>query len=337
MQLKEMRKFVQEKWDDQFFVLEKTRAGHFTLYCEKHDRKWTTPKARLLAGRGDCVLCRPNGPPKPKPMLTQQVYEDRIAALHPSFEVAGEYRGVMRNCLHRCKLCGHEWEATPNNVQKRYYKCPSCLNASLKLTKAQKKAKKNVVLDNRKERYEEIRKARKADNSQMLEQSKLEEIKFRLREGMKIPHFLLALYRKHYGTQLEELEPAFEDYDPEAAPEQEQPDSPDWDSDEIGTPAVDWNPVVRIKETAKRVVSLGAQPLEVRAIELDLVEDEDEEVVVNTPSEEQSLLGDSELVLSDEDDDPDLYLAQRARECKGCLDMKRQPWRVECDVCGKRR
>ncbi|MNL70975.1 hypothetical protein D3C87_1960550 [compost metagenome] len=75
-------------------------------------------------------------------------------------------------------------------------------------------------------------------------------------------------------------------------------------------------------------------------VELDLVDDDedDEPPPVEAPrQEEESIFGDSELMLEDEDDDPDLYLAQRARECKGCLDMKRQPWRVECDVCGKRR
>ncbi len=344
MQLNEMRKFIKDKWDDKFFVLEKNRAGHFVLYCEEHDRKWMATKAKLLAGKGDCVLCRPNGVPLPKPMLTQAVYEERIKALHPSFEVTGEYRGVMRNCAHRCKLCGFEWEATPNNVQKRYYKCPSCMNHGLKLTKEQKRAKKTVVLDNRKERYEQIRSDRKADKKETLEMSKLEEVKFRLREGMKIPHYLLHIYRKHYGTQLEELEPAEEDYDPTAPVEVEQPDAPDWDSDDIQSTPQAWGPVVRVKETAKRVASIGAQPLEVHVVELDLVDDEDDEEELVTIEDEpvpqrNSMFGGNELELSDEeeDDDPDLYLQRREQECKGCLEMKRQPWRVECDVCGKRR
>jgi hypothetical protein len=341
MKLHEMRKFIKEKWNDKFFVLEKNRVGHFVLYCEEHDRKWMVTKAKLLAGKGDCVMCRPNGPPKPKPMLPHSVYVDRIKALHPSFEVIGQYNGVMRNCTHRCKLCGFEWEATPNNVQKRYYKCPSCLNQGLKLTKQQKKAAETVVLDGRKERYEQIRKERKEDNVDTLEKSKLKEIEFRLDNGMEIPYYLKEIYRKHYGTHLEDLEPAEEDFDPEAPQEVEQPDAPDWDSDDTQ----DWTPMVRVKDTVSRVAALGVQKLNVQVVDINIVEDDEpaevEELVSIQPDEVASqdvvLLGEGELELSDEDDDPDTYLAQRVKQCKGCLDMKRQPWRVDCEVCGKRR
>lgn len=58
---------------------------------------------------------------------TNEEYIREIQQLNPNIEVVGEYHQANEKILHRCKLDGYEWYATPHNIL-RGRGCPKCSN-----------------------------------------------------------------------------------------------------------------------------------------------------------------------------------------------------------------
>ena len=57
--------------------------------------------------------------------LTCKEYVDRVNEINPNIDVLGEYIGTNIKILHRCKIDGYEWYATPNSVLNGHG-CPMC-------------------------------------------------------------------------------------------------------------------------------------------------------------------------------------------------------------------
>ena len=56
---------------------------------------------------------------------THEQYVVDVAKINPNIEVVGIYTYAKIKILHRCKIDGHEWEATPNSIL-RGTGCPKC-------------------------------------------------------------------------------------------------------------------------------------------------------------------------------------------------------------------
>lgn len=56
---------------------------------------------------------------------TNEGYIKRVSEINPDIEVVGEYSGSTVPILHRCKIDGYEWYATPSNILQGYgcHKC----------------------------------------------------------------------------------------------------------------------------------------------------------------------------------------------------------------------
>lgn len=57
--------------------------------------------------------------------LTHEEQVAAIAKINPDVEVLGEITGSMKKTLCRCKVCDHEWSATPHDI-KSGHGCPKC-------------------------------------------------------------------------------------------------------------------------------------------------------------------------------------------------------------------
>jgi hypothetical protein len=65
--------------------------------------------------------------------LTCEEYIDRVSDINQNIEVLGEYAGTNMKILHRCKIDGYEWYATPNNMLNGHG-CPVCYHNKNKKT-----------------------------------------------------------------------------------------------------------------------------------------------------------------------------------------------------------
>lgn len=72
-----------------------------------------------------CTLKKGHGCPKCAGRLTHAERVAIISEANPDVEILEEIKSVNKKVLCRCKVCGHEWMATPNNL-KHGEGCPAC-------------------------------------------------------------------------------------------------------------------------------------------------------------------------------------------------------------------
>ena len=70
---------------------------------------WNTQPSSTLQGYG-CPKCAGNA------KKTHDEYVQELFELNPDIEVLEQYDGAKTSILHRCKIDGHEWYASPSNI-----------------------------------------------------------------------------------------------------------------------------------------------------------------------------------------------------------------------------
>lgn len=88
------------------YVNAKTNILH---RCKIDGYEWEVRPANLLSGKG-CPVCS-----KMK-KKTHNEYIAEIEIINPNIEVIETFINVNTKILHRCKIDGYEWYATPNNI-----------------------------------------------------------------------------------------------------------------------------------------------------------------------------------------------------------------------------
>lgn len=91
--------------------------------CLKHDVKWTPQPASILRGCG-CPTCSSEKIHN-KLCKTHEQYVDELCRTNSDIEVVGKYVNANTKILHRCKLEGWEWFATPASILSGKG-CPKC-------------------------------------------------------------------------------------------------------------------------------------------------------------------------------------------------------------------
>ena len=93
------------------YVNARTKIEH---YCTVHDVFWYAYPDNILRGMG-CTVCgiekTRNSTAKSHDEYVTEVYET-----NPNVEVIEAYSGANTPILHRCKIDGHVWYATPANI-----------------------------------------------------------------------------------------------------------------------------------------------------------------------------------------------------------------------------
>ena len=91
--------------------------------CRICGHEWEAIPSNLKSGQG-CPICGKIKSDNAK-RLTHAEQVAAIAKVNPDVEILGEITGNSVKVLCRCKVCNHEWNATPGNL-KRGHGCPEC-------------------------------------------------------------------------------------------------------------------------------------------------------------------------------------------------------------------
>lgn len=75
--------------------------------------------ANFRQGKG-CIYCGGRA------RKTQQEYINELSNKKPNIEVIGKYVSLKTIIEHKCKICGHEWMARPDNLLYNKNGCPKC-------------------------------------------------------------------------------------------------------------------------------------------------------------------------------------------------------------------
>ena len=104
------------------YVNSHTKIKHRCKICGYN---WMVTPTSTLSGHG-CPKCGIEKSVAPR-RKTHEQYVEELKITNPNVEVLGVYSGADTKILHKCKLDGYEWFATPENV-KKYKSCPMCYN-----------------------------------------------------------------------------------------------------------------------------------------------------------------------------------------------------------------
>ncbi|HID3278117.1 TPA: zinc-ribbon domain-containing protein [Escherichia coli] len=91
--------------------------------CKVCDHKWSPRPYAIKNGQG-CPKCARLKVAQ-RQTLSHEEQVAAIAKINPDIEVIGKITGSMEKVLCRCKVCDHEWMATPSDL-KRGRGCPKC-------------------------------------------------------------------------------------------------------------------------------------------------------------------------------------------------------------------
>lgn len=97
--------------------------------CLIHDIEWDSKPNAILNGYG-CPMCGEENRIA-KQTKSHDKYVAEVDAIYNNIEVVGQYSGNKESILHRCKIDGYEWFATPNNIL-RGHGCPKCARKNQK-------------------------------------------------------------------------------------------------------------------------------------------------------------------------------------------------------------
>jgi len=116
-------KRVEDAFGDEYTVLGiyKTVAKPVRIRHNKCGYKWNVYPGNLLSGKSKCPRC--SGKVKP----TTEEFRQQVKELtNGEYDVLGEYIERYTTIKMKHLLCGHEWDALPNNFIHYGRRCPRC-------------------------------------------------------------------------------------------------------------------------------------------------------------------------------------------------------------------
>lgn len=122
----EFERRIRNKHGDNIIALEKFNGilTKIKFRCNVCTREWiTTPHSvTRLTGCPDCGKKRSDSAKR----MTQDEFEERVLCVHHGvIEPVEKYINTGEKIKFRCKICCHEWRATPNNITQGKG-CPKC-------------------------------------------------------------------------------------------------------------------------------------------------------------------------------------------------------------------
>ena len=102
------------------YIDAKTPIDH---YCKKHNILWKAYPSNILRGIG-CKECG-NEKIRDKNIKLHNKYVEDLSMINTNIDVIEEYKGAHIPILHRCKIDGYTWYASPANILSGKG-CPNC-------------------------------------------------------------------------------------------------------------------------------------------------------------------------------------------------------------------
>ena len=92
------------------------------LKCKIDGFEWEATPNSLFSLQCGCPKCAGNA------KYTTKSFIQAMKKISPNIEIKGEYKDNKTKIACKCKICGWEWEATPNNLLRKR-NCPKCNHA----------------------------------------------------------------------------------------------------------------------------------------------------------------------------------------------------------------
>lgn len=87
--------------------------------CKKCGNSWSARPNTLLRGYG-CPYCAGTV------RKNDKTFREELLKINPNIEPLEPYQNNKKPILCKCKQCGHEWRAMPNNLLSKGHHCPQC-------------------------------------------------------------------------------------------------------------------------------------------------------------------------------------------------------------------
>ena len=110
--------------------------------CLKHEFEWYISPNNALHGNG-CDKCKSEKIAE-KRKCTHEEYLDKIACINPDIEVVEKYIDATTKILHRCRIDGYEWRASPHCILQGTG-CPKCCESKGEKAIRQWLEKHNII------------------------------------------------------------------------------------------------------------------------------------------------------------------------------------------------
>lgn len=91
--------------------------------CKIDGHIWEATPNHLLKGHG-CPKCADKRAAQ-KRTITHEEFINKLQQINPDIEVLGTYKRALNKIKCKCKVCEHEWKATPNSLLNGSG-CPKC-------------------------------------------------------------------------------------------------------------------------------------------------------------------------------------------------------------------
>lgn len=116
---------VKKEFDERGYILISeeyhNNAEKLKYICPHHVEKGIQEISFANFTRGEgCGYC------SKRKRKIQEEYIQELAIKKPNIEVLGQYVSLKTKILHRCKICGYEWEVLLDNLLNRNNGCPKC-------------------------------------------------------------------------------------------------------------------------------------------------------------------------------------------------------------------
>ena len=130
-------------------ILSEYKGGKIKIKCRcKIDGyEWETLPRNIIKGHG-CPMCSGNA------RYGFDYFVSKLKEINTNIEISGEYVNAHTHLKCMCKLCGHEWEATPNNLLNGR-SCPYC-NISNAENSIQNYLERNLIDFEQQKKYDEL-------------------------------------------------------------------------------------------------------------------------------------------------------------------------------------
>lgn len=90
--------------------------------CNTCGHEWEVSPTCTLTKKHDCPKCSIN-----KKTKTHEQYVLELNKINPTIKILEKYKNTHTKILHKCNICGYEWEAQPSDML-RGRGCPKCNN-----------------------------------------------------------------------------------------------------------------------------------------------------------------------------------------------------------------
>ena len=96
--------------------------------CKIDNHIWDAIPHNILSGKG-CSMCKSRNS-RHRQAKSHEEYVLELAEKRNNVIVIGKYINNRTRILHKCKICGHEWMATPNTIL-NHGLCPVCTHKTI--------------------------------------------------------------------------------------------------------------------------------------------------------------------------------------------------------------